>query len=100
MPEEIEARKNKYGGAYEKWERTIARLLTPTELDAISQYVDKYGEQWVIDAMQLAAVSGKCNLRYVEGILKSWLAEGRDAKKPVAKRDNDMTIEELKATFM
>ncbi len=106
-PEEIQARKNKYGGAYEKWERTIARLLTPTELDTIPQYVDKYGEQWVIDAMQLAAVSGKCNLRYVEGILKSWLSEGRDTpcrgrdtKKPTAKRGDDMTIEELKATFM
>lgn len=98
--EEIEAKKNKYGGAYEKWERTIARLLTPTELDTIPQYVDKYGEQWVVDAMQIAAVSGKCNLRYVEGILKSWLAEGRDAKKPAAKRGDDMTIEELKATFM
>ena len=97
---EMAERKEKYGSAIAKWESVTAQPLSEHELTTVCELVDRYGIQWVLDAIGITGDAGQPNLRYTKGILNNWHTEGRDAKKPAAKRDDDMTIEELKATFM
>lgn len=111
---EMAERKDKYGPAIAKWESVTAQPLSEHELTTVCGLVDCYGEQWVLDAIGISGDAGKPNLRYTKAILNNWQVEGRnspsrgqdtlyrgrDAKKPAAKRDDDMSLEELKATFM
>lgn len=50
--------------------------------EQIESLKKEYGVDWVLKSMEKAVVSGrdKCNLRYVEGILKSW--KNRGVAKP------------------
>ena len=50
--------------------------------EQIESLKKEYGVEWVLKSMEKAVVSGrdKCNLRYVEGILKSW--KNRGVAKP------------------
>ncbi len=99
---EMAERKEKYGSAIEKWESVTAQPLSEHELETVCGLVDCYGAQWVLDAIGIAGDAGKPNLRYTKAILNNWHTDGRNrkVKKPAAKRGDDMSIEELKATFM
>ena len=46
--------------------------------EQIGSLKKEYGVEWVLKSMEKAVISGrdKCNLRYVEGILKSWKNRG------------------------
>lgn len=46
--------------------------------DNLAQLSDEYTSQWVLDAIKIAVERNARNLRYVEGILKSWQANGKD----------------------
>ena len=99
---EMAERKEKYGPAIDKWESITAQPLSEYELTTVCELVDRYGAQWVLDAIGITGDAGKPNLRYTKAILNNWHTDGRDGmvKKSTAKRGDDMTIEELKATFM
>lgn len=98
--EAMAEQKEKYGPAIDKWESITAKPLSEYELRTVCELVDRYGAQWVLDAIGVAGDAGKPSLRYTKAILNNWHTDGRDAKKSAAKRDEDMTIDELKATFM
>lgn len=46
--------------------------------DHLVKLTDEYTSTWVLDAIKLAVERNARNLRYVEGILKSWQSKGKD----------------------
>jgi DnaD/phage-associated family protein len=63
--------------AAEVYEQEIG-VLTPSVAEALATAVDRWPEQWVIDAIRLAAVRNARSWRYAEAVLERWEAEGRD----------------------
>lgn len=62
--------------------------LTKTISDSVSMWVDDVGEQWVIDAINEAALQNKRNWAYAQAILQRWQAEGKQSfskDKPAAR---------------
>lgn len=53
---------------------TISSYVT----EALVDLSDEYTSSWVLDAIKLAVDRNARNLKYVEGILKSWQAKGKD----------------------
>lgn len=56
----------------------IRPICSQFEQDRLNEDVEHYGEEVVIKAIHRAAIRGKRNLGYVEGILRRWEAEGYD----------------------
>jgi len=52
--------------------------LTPSVTEALAEAAERYPEQWIVDALRLAAQRNARSWRYAEGILRRWEAEGRD----------------------
>jgi DnaD/phage-associated family protein len=55
--------------------------LTPLIADALKDAEELYSDEWVADAIELAAKNNKRNWRYCEAVLKRWKDEGRHGKK-------------------
>jgi DNA replication protein len=55
--------------------------LTPLIADALKDAEMLYSDEWVADAIELAAKNNKRNWRYCEAVLKRWKDEGRHGKK-------------------
>ena len=51
--------------------------LTPGVADALADAVERYPEEWVGDALQLAARHNARSWAYAAAILRRWEAEGR-----------------------
>jgi DnaD/phage-associated family protein len=49
--------------------------------DALKDAEELYSDEWVADAIELAAKNNKRNWRYCEAVLKRWKDEGRHGKK-------------------
>lgn len=49
-----------------------------TTKDMIIYLIDNYSSQWTLEAIEIAVKSNVRNLKYVEGILKRWKAEGKN----------------------
>lgn len=49
--------------------------------DEIDSLVDDYSDTWVLEAMKEAVKQGKRSIKYVDGILKRWKADGIDSNK-------------------
>ncbi|WP_348623657.1 DnaD domain protein [Paenibacillus peoriae] len=52
--------------------------ISPVIRDNIDDLSKEYGDLWLCEAMKIAILRGKRNLKYVQGILKSWHADGID----------------------
>ncbi|MNL19082.1 Replication initiation and membrane attachment [compost metagenome] len=52
--------------------------INPVVSDNIDDLSKEYGDLWLCKAMELAILRGKRNMKYVQGILKSWQADGFD----------------------
>ncbi len=55
--------------------------LTPLIADAIDGAQDDYPENWIVEAIQIAAENNKRNWRYIEAILKRWHQEGKHDRR-------------------
>lgn len=55
--------------------------LTPLISEEIADLCDEYSEIWFIEACKEAAMAGKRNLRYINGILKNWRSDGYKTDK-------------------
>jgi DnaD/phage-associated family protein len=55
--------------------------LTPLIADALKDAEASYSDEWVADAIELAAKNNKRNWRYCEAVLKRWKDEGRHGQK-------------------
>lgn len=62
------------------YEKNIG-LITPMIADELKDLLDTYPELWITDAIGIAVLSEKRNLRYVNGILKKWQTEGKSNGK-------------------
>ncbi len=58
-------------------------LASSIQAEKLIELEKHYGYEWTSDAIKKAALSNAFNLNYVEGILKNWKANGRNAKKPI-----------------
>ena len=59
------------------YEREIG-TLTPAVAEALAEAVERYPEQWIVDALREAARSNARSWRYAEAILRRWDREGKD----------------------
>lgn len=55
--------------------------LTPLIADALKDAEALYSDEWVAEAIELAAKNNKRNWRYCEAVLKRWKDEGRHGQK-------------------
>jgi DnaD/phage-associated family protein len=57
--------------------------LTPMIGDQIKAAETEYPEGWIADAIRVAVAANHRSWRYIEGILKNWMVDGKDSgKKP------------------
>ena len=63
---------------YEKLGFGTINEVTASDIEMLS---DEYSNKWVEDAMKEANDYGIRNMKYVKGILKNWLSEGRKENK-------------------
>jgi len=63
--------------AAEVYEQEIG-VLTPSVAEALAAGAERWPEEWLIDAIRLAALRNARSWRYAEAILERWEAEGRD----------------------
>lgn len=61
----------------EVYEQEIG-VLSPAVADAIAEAVGRWPEQWLIEAIRLAALRNARSWNYVRAVLERWEAEGRD----------------------
>ena len=60
-------------------------FLSPVASDQLSDMLDEYkSTQMILDAFDESIKSNKRSLRYVEGILRNWRAEGKNGRKDKA----------------
>lgn len=65
-----------------------------TVTESIYEAQDKYGDEWVIDAIKEASKAGAKSFNYIEAILARWADEGRNSKKPTG-TESTMSIQDL-----
>lgn len=53
-------------------------ILTPHNLTILQSYVEDYGEEWTMKALEYVAEAdrGKRNIKYLGGVLKGWERDG------------------------
>lgn len=61
----------------EAYEQEIG-VLSPAVADALAEAVARWPEQWLIEAIRLAALRNARSWNYVRAVLERWEAEGRD----------------------
>ncbi|MBX7111465.1 MAG: DnaD domain protein [Dehalococcoidia bacterium] len=61
----------------EVYEQEIG-VLSPAVADAIAEAVGRWPEQWLVEAIRLAALRNARSWNYVRAVLERWEAEGRD----------------------
>ena len=62
---------------FEAYEKNIG-VLYPMAVEQLKDMEQEYPVDWIIEAIQLSVKSNATNLRYIEGILKSWKANGKN----------------------
>lgn len=55
--------------------------LTPIIADALGDAEDTYSNNWIVEAIQIAAENNKRNWKYIEAILKRWHQEGKHERR-------------------
>ena len=53
-------------------------MLTPAVAAAIAEAVQRYPEQWIVEALQQASARNARSWRYADAILQRWETEGRN----------------------
>jgi DnaD/phage-associated family protein len=61
----------------EVYEQEIG-VITPSVADSLSAAAERWPEQWVVEAIRIAAMRNARSWRYAEAVLERWEAEGRD----------------------
>lgn len=67
------------------WENS-GQIINKTVADELMRLSGEHSTQWVVDAIRIAAKGGNVKVTYIEGILRNWKANGRDA--PALARTN------------
>ena len=95
--DDFETQREKYGECIRIFESLKGAPLNAVEMQVLPGLVDSYGREWVKDALTITGKAGKSALRYTEGILKDWRANGRDEeqRKKTAQTDEERRAEVL-----
>jgi len=70
---------------YSAYQNNIG-LLTSAISEKLQADIDEYTDEWVVDAIKESAWQEKRSLAYIEGILKGWKRNGKNAQKQDANR--------------
>lgn len=62
----------------EVYEKSIRPILSPADLERLSDCLDHYGKDALLKAIDRADYRGRRSMGYIEGILKSWEQNGYD----------------------
>lgn len=89
--EEMERNKEKYKQALDTWANIKGSTLSYFELNKVCDFVNEFGLQWVLEAMEITGEQGKCKLGYTHTILNNWQAEGKGENKAFAKKETDIS---------
>jgi len=76
---------NKTGIIYKLYDENFRRI-TETTRETLNDYIDNYGDDNVVVALSKAIKQGKCNLAYVEGILKG--GTNRKSSRAIPKHED------------
>lgn len=75
--------------AFKLYEDEIGEI-TPSAAYRVSDAVDEFGEEWVIEAIRVAADNNARKWSYVEAVLKRWKVEGFKSKTNGKKSDAEI----------
>lgn len=64
--------KEALASCYSSFEKEFGRLISPIEMEKITQWVDHAGPEIVQEALRRAVLIGKRNFRYIDTILLEW----------------------------
>lgn len=67
---------------FKHYQNNIA-MLTPVMADELKDAEKEYGEEWIIEAINIAVKANVRKWSYVKSILKRWAKEGKTDKKKV-----------------
>lgn len=73
---------------YSKAEELFGRTLNPAEVKMICEWLKKYDERIINEAIRLTIVNGKKYLNYTNGILHNWEDKGYKTLTDIIKEDN------------
>ncbi len=87
---------NNQDNIFKEYESNIG-MLTPMIAEELKDLEKTYPDDWIVDAIKVAVKANARTYRYIEGVLRHWSTEGRDAEisEPTQKkpdRDNDKYI--------
>ncbi|MFP6679772.1 MAG: DnaD domain protein [Dehalococcoidia bacterium] len=89
-PAETDIRKPR--SVFTEYERNIG-TLTPAISDVLRDALDTYPEQWIREAINIAARANARNWNYVAAVLRGWADEGRPDGKPGSDTDSTRSDE-------
>ena len=84
---------------YSIFEKEFGRVLSPTEINKIKDWLDNdISEELIVEALKEAVINGGMSMRYIDTIIFSWIKKGykkvEDIKrKKINNKDDD--IEEI-----
>jgi DnaD/phage-associated family protein len=67
---------------FQEYEKAGFGLASTIQAEMLMDLEKTYGFEWTVDALKESAKSNIMKINYVEGILKNWKANGRDAPRP------------------
>lgn len=91
VTKEMERNKEKYKQALDTWANIKGATLSYFELNKVCDFVNEFGLQWVLEAMEITGEQGKCKLGYTHTILNNWKTEGKGENKAFAKKETDIS---------
>lgn len=86
---EVAENRYRYGEAIALYDKIKGAPMSPTELDRLTDMVDEYGVDWVLDALRITGQTEGCRSRigYTQGILRNWQQNGRDIAPTVMSQE-------------
>lgn len=74
-------------------------IASSTQADRLIDIEQTYGYEWTRDAIREAALNNILKITYVEGILKNWKTNGRNAQKPQYKNGKEVKKDFSERTY-
>ena len=76
----------------DSYQTEIRPICSQIELEKLADDAERYGEVAVIKAIERAAIRGKRNIGYMEGILRRWEQDGYDEEGSLKRQDENPQI--------
>ncbi len=87
---EMEQNQEMYREAFDKWASIKGATLSYFEIEKVCQFVNEFGKQWVLEAMDITGEQGKCKLGYTHTILNNWKSDGKGENEDFVKKQTSV----------